>query len=138
PCRRGSTDRWTKPCHTRGAHALGGMAPFIPSRKNPEINEAALAKVREDKEREARDGFDGTWVAHPDLVPTAMEVFQRMLGPKPHQKERLREEVKVSAEQLQQLQVPGGKVTEAGVRNNVSVALQYLNSCLPANAAAPL
>jgi malate synthase len=138
PFMRAYTELLIKTCHTRGAHALGGMAPFIPSRKNPEINEAALAKVRDDKEREARDGFDGTWVAHPDLVPTAMEVFQRMLGPKPHQKERLREEVKVSAEQLQQLQVPGGKVTEAGFRNNVSVALQYLNSWLLGNGAAAI
>src|SRR6266849_2117487 len=127
-----------KTCHRRGAHAMGGMAPFIPSRKNPEINEAALAKVREDKQREARDGFDGTWVAHPDLVPTAMEVFQRILGSKPHQKERLREEVKVTAAQLLQLQVPGGKVTEAGFRSNVSVALQYLNSWLLGNGAAAI
>jgi malate synthase len=138
PFMRAYTELLIKTCHTRGAHALGGMAPFIPSRKNPEINEAALAKVREDKEREARDGFDGTWVAHPDLVPTAMEVFQRVLGSKPHQKERLREEVKVTAAQLLQLQVPGGKVTEAGFRSNVSVALQYLNSWLLGNGAAAI
>jgi malate synthase len=138
PFMRAYTELLIKTCHTRGAHALGGMAPFIPSRKNPEINEVALAKVREDKEREARDGFDGTWVAHPDLVPTAMEVFQRILGPKPHQKERLREEVKVTADQLQQLQVPGSKVTEAGFRSNVSVALQYLNSWLLGNGAAAI
>ncbi len=138
PFMRAYTELLIKTCHTRGAHALGGMAPFIPSRKNPEINEAALAKVREDKEREARDGFDGTWVAHPDLVPTAMEVFQRILGSKPHQKERLREEVKVTAAQLLQLQVPGGKVTEAGFRSNVSVALQYLNSWLLGNGAAAI
>ena len=138
PFMRAYTELLIKTCHTRGAHALGGMAPFIPSRKNPEINEAALAKVREDKEREARDGFDGTWVAHPDLVPTAMEVFQRILGSKPHQKERLREEVKVTAAQLLQLQVPGSKVTEAGFRSNVSVALQYLNSWLLGNGAAAI
>ena len=138
PFMRAYTELLIKTCHTRGAHALGGMAPFIPSRKNPEINEAALTKVREDKEREARDGFDGTWVAHPDLVPTAMEVFQRILGSKPHQKERLREEVKVTAAQLLQLQVPGGKVTEAGFRSNVSVALQYLNSWLLGNGAAAI
>src|SRR5260370_3386317 len=124
---RASTELLIKTCHTRGAHALGGMAPFIPSRKNPEINEAALAKVREDKEREARDGFDGTWVAHPDLVPTAMEVFQRILGSKPHQKERLREEVKVTAAQLRQLQVPEGKGTEAVFARNRNVACQYPN-----------
>src|SRR6266851_5381636 len=138
PFMRAYTELLIKTCHTRGAHALGGMAPFIPSRKNPEINEAALTKVREDKEREARDGFDGTWVAHPDLVPTAMEVFQRILGSKPHQKERLREEVKVTAAELLQLQVPGGKVTEAGFRSNVSVALQYLNSWLLGNGAAAI
>jgi len=94
------------------------MAPFIPSRKNPEINEKALAQTRADKEREIKDGFDGTWVAHPDLVPVAKEVFDKKLG-KPHQKERLREEVRVEARELQDTKVPGGTITEAGVRNNI-------------------
>jgi malate synthase len=87
PFMRAYTDLLVKTCHRRGAHALGGMAPFIPTRKNPEINEKALAQTRSDKEREVQDGFDGTWVAHPDLVPTAKEVFDRKLG-KPHQKEK--------------------------------------------------
>src|SRR5262249_57834697 len=125
-------------CHRRRAHAMGGMAPFIPSRKDPQVNEGALAKVREDKEREARDGFDGTWVAHPDLVPVAMEVFQEALGEKPHQKDRRREDVSVQASQLADLKVPGGTVTEAGLRNNVNVALQYLNSWLTGNGAAAI
>ena len=126
-------------CHKRGAHAMGGMAPFIPSRKNPEINEAALAKVRADKEREANDGFDGTWVAHPDLVSTAREVFDRVLGPtKSNQKEKLRAEVRTEARQLVDVHVPGGTITEAGVRLNISVALQYLSSWLLGNGAAAI
>ncbi|MGZ7042891.1 MAG: malate synthase A, partial [Thermoanaerobaculia bacterium] len=87
PFMRAYTELLVRTCHRRGAHAMGGMAPFIPNRKDPEINEKALAKVRDDKNREANDGFDGTWVAHPDLVPVAMEVFQKALGPKANQKE---------------------------------------------------
>ncbi len=117
-------------CHRRGAHAIGGMAAFIPSRRDPQVNAAALAKVREDKEREAGDGFDGTWVAHPDLVGIAMEPFDRVLGEKPHQKERQRTDVHVEADDLLDIRVPGGQVTEGGVVNNVSVALQYLDSWL--------
>ena len=86
PFMRPYTELLVKSCHAHGAHAMGGMAPFIPSRKNPEINQAALAKVRDDKRREVGDGFDGTWVAHPDLVPTAAEVFDRAWAP-PHQKD---------------------------------------------------
>jgi len=111
------------------------MAPFIPNRKNPEVNEKALAKVRDDKLREAGDGFDGTWVAHPDLVPVAMEVFQKALGEKPNQKDKLREEVKVAGKHLLDTHVPGGTITEAGFRNDISVALQYLNSWLSGNGA---
>jgi len=114
------------------------MAPFIPSRKNPEINEKALAKVRDDKLREVNDGFDGTWVAHPDLVPTAKEVFDQKLGAKDNQKDRLRSEVQVTAAQLTDPTVPGGKITEAGFRLNVDVALQYLNSWLLENGAAAI
>jgi malate synthase len=135
PFMRAYTELLVKTCHKHGAHAMGGMAPFIPNRKNPEINEAALAKVRQDKEREVNDGFDGTWVAHPDLVPTAKEVFDRVLGNKANQKERKREEVKVSAEQLADAHVPGGTITEAGVRNNISVALQYISAWLSGNGA---
>ena len=135
PFMRAYTERLVRTCHHRGAHAMGGMAPFIPSRKNPEINAAALAKVRDDKLREVKDGFDGTWVAHPDLVPTAAEVFNGALGDKPHQKERLREEVQVTDPQLLDLTVAGGKITESGVRNNISVALQYLSAWLAGNGA---
>jgi len=110
------------------------MAPFIPTRKDPEVNEKALAQTRLDKEREVKDGFDGTWVAHPALVPVAKEVFDRKLV-KPHQKERLREEVSVQARELQDTRVPGGTITEGGVRNNISVALQYLSAWLGGNGA---
>jgi malate synthase len=138
PFMRAYTELLIKTCHTHGAHAMGGMAPFIPSRKNPEINEAALAKVREDKTREVNDGCDGTWVAHPDLVPTAKAVFDLKLGDKKNQKERLRSEVSVTAEQLENLAVDGGQLTEAGVRQNVSVAIQYLASWLGGNGAAAI
>ncbi|HWP45606.1 MAG TPA: malate synthase A [Candidatus Limnocylindrales bacterium] len=130
PFMRAYTELLVKTCHHRGAHAIGGMAAFIPSRKDPKVNEVALAKVREDKERESRDGFDGTWIAHPDLVPVAREVFEKALQGKPHQKERLREEVQVSAKDLRTFVVPGGQITEGGVRNNISVALQYIESWL--------
>jgi malate synthase len=135
PFMRAYTERLVHTCHRRDAHAMGGMAPFIPSRKNPEINTAALAKVRDDKLREVNDGFDGTWVAHPDLVPTAKEVFDAALGAKPHQKDRLRDDVRVADAELVDLRVAGGKVTEAGVRNNVSVALQYVSAWLGGNGA---
>jgi malate synthase len=130
PFMRAYTELLVKTCHHRGAHAIGGMAAFIPSRKDPQVNEVALAKVREDKERESRDGFDGTWIAHPDLVSVAREVFEKALQGKPHQKERLREDVQVSAKDLRTFVVPGGKITEGGVRNNISVALQYIESWL--------
>jgi malate synthase len=135
PFMRAYTELLVRTCHRRGAHAMGGMAPFIPSRRDPGINAAALARVREDKLREVSDGFDGTWVAHPDLVPTVREVFDGALGDRPHQKERLRDEVRVTAAELQDVRVPGGTVTEAGVRNDVSVALQYLSAWLGGNGA---
>jgi malate synthase len=130
PFMRAYTELLVKTCHRRGAHAMGGMAAFIPSRKDPAVNEIALRKVREDKLREAKDGFDGTWVAHPDLVPVAKEVFDAALGAKPNQLAKLREDVKVAASELLDFRVPGGTVTEAGLRNNVSVAIQYLDSWL--------
>jgi malate synthase len=135
PFMRAYTELLVRTCHRRGAHAMGGMAPFIPSRKDPEINAAALSKVRDDKLRESRDGFDGTWVAHPDLVPVAKEVFDQALGPKANQKEKLREDVSVRAEQLVDTNIPDATVTEAGVRNNINVALQYLSSWLSGNGA---
>jgi malate synthase len=130
PFMRAYTELLVKTCHRRGAHAMGGMAAFVPSRRDPEINETALTKVREDKVREANDGFDGTWVAHPDLVPVATEEFDRVLGDRPNQVERLREDVSVAAGDLLDVRVPGGEVTEDGVRNNVSVGLRYLESWL--------
>jgi malate synthase len=117
-------------CHRRGAHAIGGMAAFIPSRRDPEVNRTALARVREDKGREASRGYDGAWVAHPDLVPTVREVFDAALGGRPNQKERRRDDVGRSRERLLDVRIPGGQVTEAGVRGNVSVALQYLEAWL--------
>ena len=130
PFMRAYTELLVKTCHRRGAHAIGGMAAFIPSRRDAEVNARAMAKVKEDKDREAGDGFDGTWVAHPDLVPVAQASFDRVLGAKPNQKDRLREEVRVAADQILDMRVPGGTVSEAGVRTNVSVALQYLSSWL--------
>ena len=138
PFMRAYTDLLVATCHRRGAHAIGGMAAFIPSRRDAAVNTTAMAWVREDKERESRDGFDGTWVAHPDLVPLATEVFDGVLGAAPHQKGRLRDDVAVTAAGLTDLRVPGGRVTEAGVRLNVSVALQYLDAWLSGNGAAAI
>jgi malate synthase len=130
PFMRAYTELLVKTCHRRGAHAIGGMAAFIPSRRDAAVNETALARVREDKLRESRDGFDGTWVAHPDLVPVAAAVFDEVLGARPHQKERTRGEVEVRAAQLTDFAVPGGTVSEAGVRANIDVALQYIEAWL--------
>jgi malate synthase len=135
PFMRAYTELLVRTCHKRGAHAIGGMAAFIPNRRDPVVNEAALTKVREDKLRESNDGFDGTWVAHPDLVPVAKAVFDEKLGDRPHQKERLREDVQVAGDQLIDFVVPGGKITEAGLRNNISVALQYMEAWLRGNGA---
>jgi malate synthase len=135
PFMRAYTELLVRTCHKRGAHAIGGMAAFIPSRKDPQVNETALSRVREDKLRESNDGFDGTWVAHPDLVPVATEVFDNKLGDKAHQKERLREDVRVAAADLINFAIPGGKVTEAGLRNNISVAIQYIEAWLRGNGA---
>ena len=128
PFMRAYTELLVATCHQRGAHAMGGMAAFVPSRRDAEVNAAAFAKVRDDKVREATDGFDGTWVAHPDLVPVAREVFDGMLGTRPNQKNRLRPEVRADADALLDFRVPGGTVTEQGIRTNVSVALQYLEA----------
>lgn len=138
PFMKAYTELLVKSCHIHEAHAIGGMAAFIPSRKDPQVNERAFQQVRADKEREASQGFDGTWVAHPDLVPVAMEVFDRYLGDKPHQKHVKREDVHVTAADLLNFHVPEGRVTEAGLRNNISVALQYLNQWLLGNGAAAI
>jgi malate synthase len=138
PFMRAYTELLVQTCHRRGAHAMGGMAAFIPSRRDPEANARALEKVRDDKRRESSDGFDGTWVAHPDLVPVAREVFDAILGTAPNQKERLRPEVEVTARDLIDVAVPGGGVTEHGVRANVSVGLAYLASWLAGSGAAAI
>jgi len=130
PMMRAYTELLVKTCHGRGAHAMGGMAAFIPSRRDPEVNKVALAKVRDDKTRESRDGFDGSWVAHPDLVRVCREIFDGVLGDAPNQLGKLREEVQVTAAQLLDVASTPGEITEAGLRNNVSVGLQYLASWL--------
>jgi malate synthase len=136
PMMRAYTELLVATCHRRGAFAIGGMAAFIPSRRDPEVNERAMAKVREDKEREANAGYDGTWVAHPDLVPVAMEVFDGVLGERPNQLDRQRPEVSVTPEQLLDVGSTPGEVTEAGLRNGVAVGLRYLASWLGGNGAA--
>jgi len=138
PFMRAYTELLVKTCHARGAFAMGGMAAFIPSRRDAEVNETALAKVREDKSREAGDGFDGTWVAHPDLVPTAAEEFDRVLGERPNQLERQRPDVSVSAAQLLSVPETPGEITEVGIRQNVSVGIQYLASWLRGTGAAAI
>ncbi len=126
-----------KTCHKRGAHAIGGMAAFIPS-KDPEANALAFAKVREDKIRESQAGFDGTWVAHPGLVPVARECFDIALGAQPNQQHRLREDVQVSRDDLLNFNIPGCKITEAGFRTNINVGILYLESWLRGIGAAAL
>jgi malate synthase len=135
PFMRAYTELLVQTCHKRGAHAMGGMAAFIPSRRDAEVNAVALAKVRDDKTREASDGFDGSWVAHPDLVPVAQEVFDGVLGKAPNQLGKQRPEVSVTAEDLLAVAKTPGGITEAGLRNNISVALQYLAAWLGGNGA---
>jgi malate synthase len=130
PFMRAYAQLLVKTCHRRGAHAMGGMAAFIPSRRDADLNERALAKVREDKVREANDGFDGTWVAHPDLVPVAMAEFDEVLGDRPNQLERQRDDVDVRARDLLDVSSTPGDVTEDGLRNDVSVGLRYLSAWL--------
>ena len=130
PFMRAYTELLVKTCHARGAHAMGGMAAFIPSRRDPDVNAAALAKVREDKEREAGQGFDGTWVAHPDLVPVAMEIFDRVLGERPNQVDRRRDDVTSTAADLLDVASTPGEITMGGLHNNVSVGIQYLAAWL--------
>ncbi|XP_073257362.1 malate synthase-like [Porites lutea] len=130
PFMKAYTERLVQVCHQHGAHAMGGMAAFIPSQKDENVNKVAFEKVRQDKEREVADGFDGTWVAHPDLVPFAKGIFMKGLQNACHQKHRLREEVNIKVEEILAISVPGGKITEEGLRVNIEVALQYLNSWL--------
>ena len=138
PFMRAYTELLVRTCHSRGAHAIGGMAAFIPSRRDPEVNEIALARVTEDKQRESADGFDGTWVAHPDLVPTAKAQFDAALGEKPNQLERLREDVSVEAADLLNVAATPGEITDAGVRANVSVGIRYIAAWLSGVGAAAI
>ncbi|MGW5971953.1 malate synthase A [Streptomyces sp. NPDC055186] len=130
PFMRAYTELLVRTCHKRGAHAIGGMAAFIPSRRDPEVNKVAFEKVRADKDREANDGFDGSWVAHPDLVPIAMESFDRVLGDRPHQKDRLREDVDVSAADLLAIDSLEARPTYAGLVNAVQVGIRYIEAWL--------
>ena len=138
PFMRAYTDLLVKTCHRRGSHAMGGMAAFLPSRTDEEANRRATERIREDKAREAGDGFDGTWVAHPVFVATAMEQFDAVLGERPNQVDRQRNDVEVTRDDLLDAASAGGaaEVTEAGLRNNVNVGIQYISSWLRGNGAA--
>jgi malate synthase len=138
PFMRAYTELLVKTCHHRGAHAMGGMAAFIPSRRDEAVNEIAFVKVREDKTREALDGCDGTWVAHPDLVPLATEIFDEVLGDRPNQIDRQRPDVVVTGADLVEFGVPDGTITDGGVRQNVDVAIQYIASWLRGTGAAAI
>ncbi|MGH3306052.1 MAG: malate synthase, partial [Nocardioides sp.] len=132
------SDLLVRSCHRRGAFAIGGMAAFIPSRRDAAANERAFAKVREDKTREAEAGFDGSWVAHPDLVPVCQEIFDRVLGDRPNQADVRREEVDVSAAELLAVDRTPGERTEQGLRGNVRIGIQYLQAWLSGNGAAAI
>jgi malate synthase len=137
PFMRSYTELLVRTCHRRGAHAIGGMAAFIPS-KDPESNTIALDKVRQDKEREANDGFDGSWVAHPGLVPVCRGVFDDVLGGWPNQLGKLRSDVVVTSDDLLDVASAGGQVSEDGVRANINVALRYVDSWLRGTGAAAI
>ena len=136
PFMKAYSDLVVKTCHARGAHAMGGMAAVIPSRTDSEANERALEAVRSDKEREANDGFDGTWVAHPDSVSVAMDAFDAVLGDRPNQVDKQRDDVSPSADALLDVPSTPGERTEEGLRSNVNVGIQYLSSWLRGNGAA--
>ncbi|MFE3068142.1 malate synthase A [Streptomyces sp. NPDC059247] len=130
PFMRAYTELLVRTCHKRGAHAIGGMAAFIPSRRDAEVNKVAFEKVKADKDREAGDGFDGSWVAHPDLVPIAMASFDAVLGEKPNQKDRLREDVSVAAGDLIAIDSLDARPTYDGLRNAVQVGVRYIEAWL--------
>jgi malate synthase len=138
PFMRAYSDLLVRTCHAHGAYAIGGMAAFIPSRHDPEVNERAFAKVREDKQREANDGYDGSWVAHPGMVDLCAEVFDAALGERPNQLDRLRDDVVPDGAALIDLRGVDGAVTSEGLRTNVSVGLRYLASWLGGNGAAAI
>jgi len=135
PFMRAYTEQLVRACHKRGAMAIGGMAAAVPNRKDPEANANALEKVRADKTREASDGFDGSWVAHPDLVPVCREVFDGVLGSKPNQLDRLREDVTPDDRALINVAATTGTITEQGIRNNIEVGIRYIESWLRGNGA---
>ncbi|MDQ0117138.1 malate synthase A [Pseudarthrobacter sp902506025] len=135
PFMRAYTEQLVRACHKRGAMAIGGMAAAVPNRKDPEANANALEKVRADKTREANDGFDGSWVAHPDLVPVCREVFDGVLGSKPNQLDRLREDVTPDDRALIDVAATSGTITEQGIRNNIEVGIRYIESWLRGNGA---
>jgi malate synthase len=137
PFMRAYTELLVRTCHKRGAFAIGGMAAFIPS-KDPDVNEKAMTKVRDDKAREAGDGFDGSWVAHPGMVALCREEFDGVLGDKPNQLDRLRDDVQVTAEQLLDVAATEGEATEAGLRGAVDVGVRYIASWLGGNGAAAI
>ncbi|MFI9003986.1 malate synthase A [Streptomyces sp. NPDC053541] len=130
PFMRAYTELLVRTCHKRGAHAIGGMAAFIPSRRDAEVNKVAFEKVKADKDREAGDGFDGSWVAHPDLVPIAMASFDAVLGDKPNQKDRLREDVHVAGPELIDIASLDARPTYEGLRNAVQVGIRYIEAWL--------
>ncbi len=138
PFMRAYTELLVKTCHRRGAHAIGGMAAFIPNRRKPEVTAAALAKVADDKRREAGDGFDGTWVAHPDLVATAQAEFDAVLGERPNQLDRQRPDVAVGPARLLCVDRPHDGITRAGLDTNISVGLRYIASWLSGTGAAAI
>jgi malate synthase len=129
PFMRAYTELLVQTCHRRGAFAIGGMSAFIPNRRDPEVTERAFEKVAADKKREAGDGFDGTWVAHPDLIPAAMAEFDAVLGDRPNQVDRQRPDVRVTAAELLDVRI-GLPITAAGVHGNVSVAVRYIEAWL--------
>jgi malate synthase len=138
PFMRAYTELLVRTCHRRGAHAIGGMAAFIPSRRDSDVNETALARVREDKQRESGDGFDGTWVAHPDLVPVATVEFDAVLAERQNQLDRLREDVTTTGADLLNVAATPGEITEDGVRANVSVGIRYIAAWLQGVGAAAI
>ena len=138
PFMRACTELLVKTCHARGAHAMGGMSAVIPSRSDEEANRRAFDAVRADKQREAGDGFDGTWVAHPDSVPVATEAFDEVLAERPNQVERRRDDVSVTTDELLAIPETPGAVTEEGLRSNVNVGIQYISSWLRGNGAAAI
>lgn len=138
PFMRAYTEQLVRACHRRGAHAIGGMAAFIPNRRDEQANALALEKVRADKTREAGDGFDGSWVAHPDLVPVAMAVFDAAFGDRPNQLDRLREDVRPDDAALLDIAATPGTITERGVRENLEVGVRYIESWLRGNGAAAI